>query len=164
MNICMIVLSHYPNDPRVRREAEALQRTDINVDVICLRGDKENKIDEHNGVKIYRVIKGSDKESILKYWFQENRKRYKTADNLPTTESRREEFPRIDEAETAPSLYLKTLPRKIAQVVNAPIVYRSISPPVSSLSQAFVLPLEFLKEQAIKVIRFNFVKVELAGN
>ena len=34
--VCIIAKSLYPNDPLVRRQAEALERAGITVDVICL--------------------------------------------------------------------------------------------------------------------------------
>ena len=34
----MATMSLYPEDPRVRREAEALARKAVAVDVVCLRG------------------------------------------------------------------------------------------------------------------------------
>ncbi|MQY78711.1 MAG: glycosyltransferase, partial [Bacteroidetes bacterium] len=66
-HVAMIVLSFYPADPRVRREAETLERQGISVDVICMRGPDEKKVEEIGRIKVYRVIKGSNKENMVKY-------------------------------------------------------------------------------------------------
>ena len=53
--IAMVVYSHYPEDPRVRREAEALVEYSYLVDVFCLRSKKQSPFDVFNGVNIYRL-------------------------------------------------------------------------------------------------------------
>jgi glycosyltransferase involved in cell wall biosynthesis len=55
VKICMPVYSYYPFDPRVRRAAEALIEKGCSVDVICLKGEGEDRISTYNGVNIYRV-------------------------------------------------------------------------------------------------------------
>ena len=67
--IAMIVLSHYPADPRVRREAEELNRSGFAVDVICLRGTTETAVESFDHVTAYRIMPGTEKkESVLKYF------------------------------------------------------------------------------------------------
>lgn len=51
----MITHSYYPQDPRVRREAEALVSAGFEVDVLCLRKSTERSRDVHNGVRIFRL-------------------------------------------------------------------------------------------------------------
>ncbi|MEO8285669.1 MAG: glycosyltransferase family 4 protein [Chloroflexota bacterium] len=51
----MVVHSFYPDDPRVRRETEALLEDGWAVDVICLRGDGEQAVEECNGAKVHRL-------------------------------------------------------------------------------------------------------------
>ena len=51
----MVVHSFYPDDPRVRRETEALLDDGWAVDVVCLRGEGEKSNDECNGARIYRL-------------------------------------------------------------------------------------------------------------
>ena len=46
---------YYPEDPRVRREAEALASAGHEVDVICLRRITESARETVNGVTIYRL-------------------------------------------------------------------------------------------------------------
>src|SRR5512143_2607718 len=53
---CMVVYAAYPRfETRVQREAEALVAHGIQVDVICPRFGDEKLVDEHCGVRIYRV-------------------------------------------------------------------------------------------------------------
>jgi len=68
--VAMVVLSHYPHDPRVRREAEALERHGFAVDVFCIRGEKEEPVEQRGNVTAYRITRLREKESILPYlWF-----------------------------------------------------------------------------------------------
>lgn len=65
--VCMIVLSRYPNDERVRREAEALEREGIGTDVICLRGEGETPLETFGLVTAHRVASQSSKETLGQY-------------------------------------------------------------------------------------------------
>jgi glycosyltransferase involved in cell wall biosynthesis len=65
----MLVLSHYPNDPRVKREAEALAAAGIEVDVFCLRTPEQPESERFGRVTAHRLLcagKG-DKESLPAY-------------------------------------------------------------------------------------------------
>src|SRR3989304_1148937 len=54
-NIIMIVESHYPNDCRVRKEADVL-KGHYEVSVIALKKNKSDKLYEiHNGVRVIRI-------------------------------------------------------------------------------------------------------------
>lgn len=56
MRHCMVVHSHYPiGEPRVEREAKALIQRGYQVDVICLRSDKEKPFERVDGVDIFRL-------------------------------------------------------------------------------------------------------------
>jgi len=68
-HVCMVVLSLYPQDERVRRQAEALEREGIAVDVICLRGDGQSKTERLGLVTTYRVIRESSKDDIIRYLY-----------------------------------------------------------------------------------------------
>jgi glycosyltransferase involved in cell wall biosynthesis len=52
---CMVVHSHYPLDPRVRRETEALLDAGWEVDVICIPDDGEEPTACVNGARVWRV-------------------------------------------------------------------------------------------------------------
>lgn len=68
--ICMVVFSAYPEDPRVRREAEALMRRGYAIDVFCCRMNYQEAEDVVNGVSVYRIMDTpEDKEHIVKYIF-----------------------------------------------------------------------------------------------
>lgn len=67
--IAMVVFSYYPADPRVRREAEVLERAGHSVDVLCLRKKGEKSFEAFGSVAAYRVMPGSEnKESLFKYF------------------------------------------------------------------------------------------------
>lgn len=67
--IAMVVFSYYPADPRVRREAEVLERAGHSVDVLCLRKRGESKAESFGAVTAHRILPGSEnKESLLKYF------------------------------------------------------------------------------------------------
>ncbi len=63
----MLVLSHYPSDPRVRREAEALVKNGYRVDIICMSSPKEPKIEYFKGIRVFRILEGHTKDNIAKY-------------------------------------------------------------------------------------------------
>lgn len=72
--ICMLVCSCYPQDPRVRREAEALAGAGYPVDVVCLRRAAQPAREVFNGVRIYRVPMDRKRAGKLRYiwdylWF-----------------------------------------------------------------------------------------------
>lgn len=51
----MVSHSYYPDDPRVRREAEALRDKGYRVDIICLRDRDERRHEVINGIRVYRL-------------------------------------------------------------------------------------------------------------
>lgn len=55
LRACMVVHATYPDDARVRREAEALLSDGWHVDVVCLRGDGELPIEDCGGATVYRI-------------------------------------------------------------------------------------------------------------
>jgi glycosyltransferase involved in cell wall biosynthesis len=60
-------MAQYPDDPRVRREAEALAEAGVWVDVICLRGPEESATETIGSVRTLRILHASDKETINRY-------------------------------------------------------------------------------------------------
>ena len=69
-NVCMIVQSHYLNDPRVRREAEALAEAGYSVDVISLRREEEPFEQTVNGVHIYGISLERMHGSKIRYVYE----------------------------------------------------------------------------------------------
>jgi len=65
--IAMFALSYYPDDPRIRREAETLARAGMAVDIFSLRGDRENRIENFGRITVYRILEGTRKDSFLRY-------------------------------------------------------------------------------------------------
>lgn len=56
--ICMVTFSYYPEDTRIRREAESLAERGDLVDVICLRKEEEGPTEIKNSVRVYRLSTG----------------------------------------------------------------------------------------------------------
>ncbi len=65
--VAMVVLSQYPGDPRVRREAETLARYGIQVDILCYRNPGQSSVEEFGLIKVFRIMRVQDKTSILRY-------------------------------------------------------------------------------------------------
>ncbi len=63
----MLVFSYYPEDPRVRREAEALVESGITTDIFCLRDNFELKREIVNGVEVYRLPLRRKRTRKLRY-------------------------------------------------------------------------------------------------
>jgi len=70
MKIAMIVHSYYLKDARVKRYAELLAMEGHQVDVLCLREDREQTFEEHQGVKIYRINVSRQRGGMLSYIFE----------------------------------------------------------------------------------------------
>ncbi|MBJ6725354.1 glycosyltransferase family 4 protein [Geomesophilobacter sediminis] len=66
-NVAMVVFSHYPKDPRVRREAEALADAGISVDVFCLKDRGALPRELCNGVQVYRLPLQRSRSGKLNY-------------------------------------------------------------------------------------------------
>jgi glycosyltransferase involved in cell wall biosynthesis len=67
----VVVFSHYPSDPRPRREAEALVQQGMEVDVISIRqDDHEPRRETFNGVNILRVPLRHWRGGKSSYFFQ----------------------------------------------------------------------------------------------
>ena len=65
--IIMILYSYYPQDPRPRREIEALIEGGHKVDLICLRREDQIKREKVFGCNVYRVNLQRSRSSKLKY-------------------------------------------------------------------------------------------------
>ncbi len=69
-SVCMVVHSYCPDDPRIRREAEALADHGVDVDVICLRKEGEKRREEVNGVRYIRMPVRRRRGGIARYLFE----------------------------------------------------------------------------------------------
>lgn len=68
--VCVVRQFHYPADPRVRREAEALVADGHEVDVICLRQPGESAREVVNGVDIHRLPLDHERGSLGRYLYE----------------------------------------------------------------------------------------------
>ena len=68
--VCIIRQYHYPLDPRVRREAEALEMLGHEVDVICLRRRGEQRRERCGLVTVYRLPLSHRRGGALRYVFE----------------------------------------------------------------------------------------------
>lgn len=67
----VVVFSHYPSDPRPRREAEALMQLGMRVEVLCLKQDEsEPRREIYNGVGIFRIPLKRRRGGRFSYVFQ----------------------------------------------------------------------------------------------
>ncbi|HOX05456.1 MAG TPA: glycosyltransferase family 4 protein [Planctomycetota bacterium] len=67
---CMVVFSHYPADPRVRREAEALADEGTEVDVVCLAGPGAPRRETVRGVRVFRLPVTQRRGGKLRYLWE----------------------------------------------------------------------------------------------
>ncbi len=67
-NICMITQSPYPIDPRVRRQAEKLEKEGYNVDILCVDTFNGPKVEAYGSVTAYRILKYIRHEDQLNYF------------------------------------------------------------------------------------------------
>ena len=68
--IAMVSFSCYPNDPRVRREAEALAEIGMSVEVICINRNGQSKEEKINNVKVYRIDIKRKRGTKFRYLFE----------------------------------------------------------------------------------------------
>jgi glycosyltransferase involved in cell wall biosynthesis len=67
----ILLFSVYPNDARPRREAHALVRQGMDVEIICLRDNDSEAIQEiTNGLKVTRVPFNHKRSSRARYYFE----------------------------------------------------------------------------------------------
>lgn len=67
--ICMVAMASYPGDPRIRRQAEALETAGYEVDVICRHSStgKQSKMEKIGKVTAYRIMNAPRQENMGKY-------------------------------------------------------------------------------------------------
>lgn len=67
LRCCMLSFSHFPEDPRVAREALTLARAGAEVDVVCLRGPRTTHHEKAGPLSIHRVGGFAGKSSRARY-------------------------------------------------------------------------------------------------
>ena len=65
--ICMIAQASYPGDPRIRRQAEALDKAGFEVDVLCRPSGSQKKVEKFGKVTAYRLVNAPRQDSIVKW-------------------------------------------------------------------------------------------------
>ncbi len=70
LRACMVVYSHYPDDPRVTREARTLAQAGVAVDVICLGGDGQSDQEDIGGVHVIRIPLVTRRGGRVRYAWQ----------------------------------------------------------------------------------------------
>jgi glycosyltransferase involved in cell wall biosynthesis len=55
IKVCMVVHKYYPRDMRVRRYAESLTASGVEVDVLCVSDNDQPSTNAHNGVRVYTL-------------------------------------------------------------------------------------------------------------
>jgi glycosyltransferase involved in cell wall biosynthesis len=68
--IAAIHYSYYPQDPRPRREAEALVENGMSVDVICLQDKNQPAHETIAGVEVHRIPMSKNRSSKFRYIMQ----------------------------------------------------------------------------------------------
>ena len=67
--ICMIAQASYPGDPRIRREAEAIERTGYEVDILCRPSGKQLRVERFGNITAYRVMHAPSQENLVKWMY-----------------------------------------------------------------------------------------------
>ncbi|MCU0343450.1 MAG: glycosyltransferase family 4 protein [Ignavibacterium sp.] len=67
-HICMITQSPYPMDPRVRRQAEKLEKEGYSIDILCVNTDGSPKIQIYGNITAYRIIQYIRHEDQINYF------------------------------------------------------------------------------------------------
>jgi glycosyltransferase involved in cell wall biosynthesis len=68
--VCIISHSHYPYDARIARQARALVQAGHEVDILCLRYEKQPLREQRDGVSVYRLPFGRLRGGKLRYFFE----------------------------------------------------------------------------------------------
>ena len=63
----MVVYAYFPEDERLRREADALVKSGYDLSVLCLKYSNEPKEEIVYGVKVFRLNMSSVRASKIKY-------------------------------------------------------------------------------------------------
>ena len=67
--VCMVAMASYPGDPRIRRQAEALEKAGYEIDILCRHSSTglQPKVEKFGKVTAYRIMNAPRQESMIKY-------------------------------------------------------------------------------------------------
>ncbi|HET7036997.1 MAG TPA: glycosyltransferase [Thermomicrobiaceae bacterium] len=68
--ICIIRQGFYPWDPRLQREVRALLVAGHRVDVLCLRGEGERRLERDGGLTVFRLPPAHRRGSVIRYLYE----------------------------------------------------------------------------------------------
>ena len=68
--VCMIAMASYPGDPRIRRQAEALDEAGYEVDILCRYSGKQPPKERIGNVTAYRIMHAPSRENKIFYFLQ----------------------------------------------------------------------------------------------
>lgn len=68
--ICIIRQGYYPWDPRLQREVRALLAAGHRVDVLCLRGEGERRVERAPGLTVFRLPPAHRRGSAIRYLYE----------------------------------------------------------------------------------------------
>ena len=68
--VCMIAMASYPGDPRIRRQAEALDEAGYEVDILCRYSGKQPPKERIGNVTAYRIMNAPSRENKIFYFLQ----------------------------------------------------------------------------------------------
>jgi glycosyltransferase involved in cell wall biosynthesis len=130
--IAFVTHSHYPQEPRARRMAEAVATAGHRVEMICLRPPGDLPEEEVNGVRIHRVPVSHAQGQGARGYVSEYARFFRAAASRLLQEHRREPFALVQVYNPPDILALATLPARLggARVVLdvrdlAPELYQS---------------------------------------
>lgn len=70
MNVCHVVYSYFPFDPRVRKEVAALVLAGHQIDLVCLRDAGQSREEIVEGVRVHRVDLRAIRGGMVRYAYQ----------------------------------------------------------------------------------------------
>lgn len=68
--ICILRHAYFPDDPRVRKEAYALEEAGYEVDIICLRRKGQKAREMVNNIRVSRIPLSHKREGLFRYFYE----------------------------------------------------------------------------------------------
>jgi glycosyltransferase involved in cell wall biosynthesis len=70
MKICFVRHSSFPDDPRLKKEVDAILQAGYEVDVICLKRKKQQYFEKINGANVYRIPIRRKRGKLFQYFLE----------------------------------------------------------------------------------------------